>query len=477
MALDCQWTSRGAESGSLPAAASAGDHRPDYVIPRDLDDLMQLYFFLLVVLSLSSASVPSMETPMEKAALATMCMLGSLILISHIAARACWKQIETQQIEPLLGAELFERQMNAFRWLGLGIVLLCLTGFGLATATVQSPMLKQSLCFQAVVLLMPGLTITLSTWSAEHYYRSLTGLVEQGLRQHLAGVWLRFRGTMGWLVVPILLLLAMSDLIAGLELHETHTAIITMLGVLIFVPFALPWLIRFLFKTAPVHESAEKWFESIISAAGIRRTSILCWRTDNRAFNAMIVGFIPSFRTLLISDRLMNELPRPQLAMVVLHEVAHLKRFHVPLRMLSIVPAWLLGGLITRMAEGHSWAIAAGSGVSIAMTLVILRLAATRTEFDADLQACNMAVRVSQFVKDVPSTYDEASRAMEEALRRITLESHSARKASWLHPSVSQRIAALKHRTNREESGICEPEPRSDTAQATATLSNVIHST
>ena len=191
----------------------------------------------------------------------------------------------------------------------------------------------------------------------------------------------------------------------------------------------------------------------------------------------MIVGFIPSFRTLLISDRLMNELPRPQLAMVVLHEVAHLKRFHVPLRMLSIVPAWLLGGLITRIAEGHSWAIAAGSGVSIAMTLVILRLAATRTEFDADLQACNMAVRVSQLVKDVPSTYDEASRAMEEALRRITLESHSARKASWLHPSVSQRIAALKHRTNLEESGICEPEPRSDTAQATATLSNGIHST
>ena len=64
MALDCQWTSRGAESGSLPATASAGDHRPDYVIPCDLDDLMQLYFFLLVVLSLSSASVPPLETPM-----------------------------------------------------------------------------------------------------------------------------------------------------------------------------------------------------------------------------------------------------------------------------------------------------------------------------------------------------------------------------------------------------------------------------
>ena len=187
---------------------------------------------------------------------------GKFNFIAHIAARVCWKQIETQQIEPLLGAELFERQMNAFRWLDWEC-LPCLTALVLPQHSTAS-MLKQSLCLQAVVLLMPGLTITLSTWSAEHYYRSLTGLVEQGLQQHLAGVWLRFRGTMGWLVVPILLLLAMSDLIAGLELHETHTAIITMLGVLICVPFALPWLIRFLFKTAPVHESAERWFESII---------------------------------------------------------------------------------------------------------------------------------------------------------------------------------------------------------------------
>ncbi|MGI9467929.1 MAG: hypothetical protein ACR2OA_12470 [Rubripirellula sp.] len=68
--------------------------------------------------------------------------------------------------------------MNAFRWLGLGIAILCLAEFGLATATVQTPYLNNTLFMQAVILLIPGLTITVATWSAEQYYRGLTGLVD-----------------------------------------------------------------------------------------------------------------------------------------------------------------------------------------------------------------------------------------------------------------------------------------------------------
>ena len=98
---------------------------------------MHLYFFLLFVLSLSCASLPAVETSLGQSALATLCMLSGMILLCHIAARICSKQIEAEQIDPRLGAELIERQMTAFRWLGLGIVLLCLAGFGLATAPSQ----------------------------------------------------------------------------------------------------------------------------------------------------------------------------------------------------------------------------------------------------------------------------------------------------------------------------------------------------
>ncbi len=413
---------------------------------------MHLYFFLLVVLSLSCASLPAVETSLEQSSLATLCMLSGLIVLCHIAARICAKQVDTEQVDPRLGAELLERQMIAFRWLGLGIVLLCLAGFGLATATVQATHLNSSLFLQAVILLTPGLVITLATWSAEHYYRGLTGLVDNTPRRHVGYLWQYFRGTVAWLVVPILLLLAMTDLIAALPIDDGLAALITAVVLLLFVPLALPWLIRHLFKTSRLDKPTEQWIDQIMIASGLRRTRIVCWHTGNRSFNAMVAGFIPPLRTLLISDRALDELPRSQLAMVVLHEAAHLRRFHVPIRMLTIVPAWLLGGLITRFAEGHSWAMAAGSGVAIIMTLITLRIAAIRTEFDADQQACNLAVNMADCVNDVPATYDAASDALRDALLRITLESPSARKASWLHPSIPERITAMKRPRDSGES-------------------------
>ena len=413
---------------------------------------MHLYFFLLVVLSLSCASLPAVETSLGQSALATLCMLSGLILLCHIAARICSKQIEAEQIDPRLGAELIERQMTAFRWLGLGIVLLCLAGFGLATATVQASYLNSSLFLQAVILLAPGLVITLATWSAEHYYRGLTGLVDNTARRHAGYLWQRFRGTVAWLIVPILLLLAMTDLIGSLPIDDALAAMITAAVLLLFVPLALPWLIRYLFKTSRLDKSTEQWIDQIMIGSGLKRTRIVCWDTGNRSFNAMVAGFIPPLRTLLISDRALDELPRSQLAMVVLHEAAHLRRFHVPMRMLTIVPAWLLGGLITRFADGHSWAMAAGSGVAISMTLITLRIAAIRTEFDADQQACNLAVNMADRVADVPATYDEASDALRDALLRITLESPSARKASWLHPSIPERITAMKRQLDNRQS-------------------------
>ena len=112
--------------------------------------------------------------------------------------------------------------------------------------------------------------------------------------------------------------------------------------------------------------------------------------------------------------------------------------------MLTIVPAWLLGGWVTRLSEEHSWAMVAGSGVAITMTLITLRIAAIRTELDADVQACHLATRMAHRVPDVPKSYQDACNTLANALLRITVESPSARRASWLHPGVAQRLANMR---------------------------------
>jgi Zn-dependent protease with chaperone function len=158
----------------------------------------------------------------------------------------------------------------------------------------------------------------------------------------------------------------------------------------------------------------------------------------------MVAGFVPSIRSLLLSDRLLDELPQDQIAMVVLHEAAHLRRKHVPIRMLSVLPAWAAGAALTKIAGENEWAMILGSIAGILLTLMILRIVAYRTEYDADVQACRLAVEIAPNVDRVPGTYEEAADALSAALLRVTFDQPAGRKATWLHPGVTDRIDFMR---------------------------------
>ncbi|MDG2221319.1 MAG: M48 family metalloprotease [Rubripirellula sp.] len=405
---------------------------------------MHLYLFLLVIVSLSCGSLPAQEGTILQPALATACMTLAWIVLCHVSARVCAIQVLRNHIDPMAAARLMERQLDIFRWLGLGVVVLCLAGFGLARNMDSIPIVSGSTFFQAVILLTPGLAITVGTWSAEHWYGVKVGYTDSKFRNFCQSLWQIFRGNVAWLIVPVLILLGLSDLIGLMPVDEATSGMITVIMILLFVPLGLPWLIRHLFKTERLDVETEHWVCELMSAVGLRRTRAVRWDTAGQSFNALVAGFVPPLRTLLVSDRLLDELPREQVAMVVLHEAAHLRRKHVPLRMLSVLPAWGAGALLTQVAGDQAWAMAAGSGVGIIMTLVILRLVAYRTEYDADVQACRMAERISARVPGVPASYDQAADALSAALMRVTFDQPESRRATWLHPGVADRVDFMR---------------------------------
>ena len=385
-------------------------------------------------------------------ALATACMTLAWIVLCHVSARICAVQVLREHIDSLAAAKLMERQLNIFRWLGLGIVVLCLAGFGLARNLDNISILRGSSFLQAVILLMPGLSITLGTWSAEHWYGVKVGYTNSKFKNFYRSLWQIFRGNVAWLIVPVLILLGMSDLISLMPVDEATSGMITVIMILLFVPLGLPWLVRHLFKTERLDRRTEHWVCELMNAVGLRRTRAVRWNTASQSFNALVAGFVPPIRTLLMSDRLLDELPQEQVAMVVLHEAAHLRRKHVPLRMLSVVPAWGAGALLTQLAGDQSWAMAAGSGIGIIMTLVVLRLVAYRTEYDADVQACRMAEQIATQLPGVPTTYDQAADALSAALMRVTFDQPESRRATWLHPGVADRVDFMRReRTTASE--------------------------
>ena len=405
---------------------------------------MHLYLFLLVVVSLSCGSLPPADVSVWRALSATCGIVFAWGILCHVGARLCAGQVRSEAIHPLLGAEIVEKQMSAFRWLGLAVVLLCLGGFGLARCLDVIPVLGDSMALQAFVLLGPGLLIIVMTWSAEHYYGVLLGYADGDAGLYAASLWRSFRGNVAWLVVPVLMLLGLSDVIHLLVADREVAGWITAASVLLFVPLGLPWMIRRLFKTSTLDGSMGDWVAEVMESVGLGRTRMARWDTGRSAFNAMVVGFVAPLRTLLISDRLLDELPRSQIAMVVLHEAAHLKRRHVQIRMLAILPAWGVGATISEAFAPHDWAMVAGSIVGILLTMLVLRWVAYRTEHDADIQACRLAGQIAGQVDDVPTTYEEACEVLAAALKRVTFDQPSCRRGTWLHPGVEDRVAEMR---------------------------------
>ncbi|TWT78979.1 Protease HtpX [Planctomycetes bacterium CA13] len=406
---------------------------------------MHLQSFLLVIVSLSCGSLPPGEVPFPRSILATVGMVTAWWILCHVAARTTARQVAADRIDPIDGARWLEKQLEIFRWLAIGVVVMCLGGFGLAANldTATGPLgsiIQKSMFLQSFVLLLPAVALSAASWSAEHRYGVLMGYVDHGVKNHLASIVQSFRGSMAWLIVPILVLLGLADGITQLPLSETQAAITMVVLSLLFVCAGLPWLISRVFKTSPMDPASQTWIHSLLTATGLRRTKIARWQTGGNAFNALITGFVPPIRTLLLSDRLLDELPREQIAMVVLHEAAHLRRRHMPIRMVAILPAWGIGTLITYAAGNASWGTTAGSIAGIVLTMAILRLVAYRTEFDADVQACRLAEQIAHLVEDVPSDYDAASRALSDALLRVTADHPETRRRTWLHPGVVDRI-------------------------------------
>lgn len=401
---------------------------------------MQLYLFLLVVVSLSCGSLPPTDVPLWRATTATAAMVIAWSLLCLVAARLSARQVRADAIDPLLAAMALEKQLAAFRWLGLGVIVLCLSGFGLARGLDALPLFADSMLLQSLVLLAPGLVMMAATWSAEHHYGVMLGYTDAGSLNHLRWLWGAFRANAAWLIVPVLLLLGLSDAISLLPIERDAAGWLTAMTVIAFVPFVLPWMVRHLFKTTRLSGASEPWVAQLMAAVGLSRTPTARWETGGRTFNAMVVGFVAPLRTLILSDRLLDELPRAQIAMVVLHEAAHLRRRHVPIRMLAVLPAWGAAAIVSRVWEGSDWAMLAGSAVGILLTILMLRIVAYRTEHDADVQACRLAARVASRVEAVPPTYEQACDALAAALLRITFDQPSSQRGTWLHPGVAERI-------------------------------------
>ena len=416
---------------------------------------MPLYYFLAILISLCFGSLPQTNQSFSQAALFTMLVVLAWWTLCYLAVRLVANLIDSGEVPAEIGFDWFDRQLDCFRWFSIALIALCLGGFGLGRNLDSLPYVQESLTIQSLILLSPALAMMCGLWASDYLFAARMGFSPHGLRRIVGSVARSLRSNVAWLLLPILGIMAVIDAVSLLRLFEGVPDWSHWIVLAVVVVVGLPLFVRRIFPTKPLDESTRAWIESIITSSGIGGVKIVLWDTGGRAHNAMLAGFFGRFRVLLLSDRLVNDLSRKELSMVILHEVAHAKRLHIPIRIAALVPAWLLGGSLDYLFSNSSlaqldglswlsdWAGALGTIASLTATILLLRLVSYRSEYDADQVACRLAPMVAADVADVPNSDIEAGRTLASALLRVTEECPSARRSSWLHPGIGDRIESI----------------------------------
>lgn len=411
---------------------------------------MPLYWFLLVITSLACDSIPGRDVPLAPSIAASLCLLSGWALLTRLAARSAARQVLSDEVAAGPAAIALGHQMEMLRWLGLAMSLLALIGFGLAGLIQRLPWGGQWITFRALLLLLPAVAATAWSWWCELRFEVAAGAHRRPPRwlSHLND---SFRMQAAWLILPILVLLAVLDLTqALLDIERAQGAMVGGVTATIALPLLLPTILGRIWSLRLIpDESTARWCDSLVTAVGVRGLQLRQWDTGGSFCTALVAGFVPHFRRLLLSDALLWRLNREQTAMVILHELAHLRRWHLPLRLLVLLPIWGAASLVSAALGDFPWADVAGVAAGLAASLLVLRWVAYRTEMDADATACRMAATIGGRIDGVPSSFSAAASALADALDRVTADSPASRRATWLHPSIASRREALLRQSAR----------------------------
>jgi STE24 endopeptidase len=190
--------------------------------------------------------------------------------------------------------------------------------------------------------------------------------------------------------IPILLILLLHDVVLlvlwrGFDMRVERTAaegFITFGSALAIFMVVPEVLVRVLPTQVLPRSALRDRMEAMCRAHRLKFRDILIWRTDNRIANALVMGVVPRFRYVLLSDLLLEEMNDEQVEAVFAHELGHVVHRHmiwylvflkVLILMLALVavlldlqlghvrlPAWMPPELVTTLVGFTGFVIAFG---------------------------------------------------------------------------------------------------------------------
>ncbi|MCA9279655.1 MAG: M48 family metalloprotease [Phycisphaeraceae bacterium] len=151
------------------------------------------------------------------------------------------------------------------------------------------------------------------------------------LPSRLALTWDRVRSQLVVTLGPIIVayvLLRLADGYVGVQV-----------ALFAFIVLLSPMLITKLLPTVPLPAGQLRtMIEMLAQSQRVRVRSVRIWNTRGVMANAAVVGVLPPFRCVLLSDAVLNFMREKHIAAIILHECAHIRKWH---------PLWYLFSLLS----------------------------------------------------------------------------------------------------------------------------------
>jgi STE24 endopeptidase len=235
-------------------------------------------------------------------------------------------------------------------------------------------------------------------------------------------------------------------------------SLISLPALLIFLVFS-PELLRRVLQCHPLPDCPlRRRLIEIADRHRIRFRDVLLWKTQNQMGNAAVMGFVPHFRYVMLSDLLLETMHDEQIEAIFAHEIGHVIHRHLYWLMAALAalmlalagPGQMLADAIARLQGQHAWLadsvqMAILLGAAIGLFALVFGYVSRKFERQADVFA-------ARTIQSTPALQPAGVTAgfpeeMEE-IAPMEIESnadHVGRRGAAIFCSALDRVAAVNN--------------------------------
>ncbi|MSQ93757.1 MAG: hypothetical protein EXR98_04285 [Gemmataceae bacterium] len=437
-----------------------------------------IYLLLFALICLQpgpSWPAPPLESPGCEILVVTM-MLTSWLTAGLIAKAICWQMVRhPEQRSSLVRRYARWRRYHFISLLVAYMALLYLLGWGSVltetwiNGTPWLTDLEKQQLFEGrdVALTIPGKEISLLVpflvalvLSWERFYlveKTAYELVHDADRYLSRRTYLvlQIRHQMLLVMPPILLLLLQQILFTLFPNWNRDSYLPALIATALmgatFV--SMPILLRLLLGLKPLPPGPLRdRLENTARRLGIGYSNVLVWNTRNLLANALVTGFVPWVRYIVLTDRLIEELTPDEIEAVFGHEVGHIKHHHLFFYLAFFVTSYIFLGMFWEVVKWWITQEEVRSSVSDIWEMLKTLSSFGKVGLLASytMLAFGFISRRCEQQADLFSAGTVSSDAFISALEKVAYINGIPRDRagnwllSWQHPTIAQRVHFLE---------------------------------